>query len=276
MDGIRDKVALVTGVGRIHGIGAGIARRLAREGAHVAVSDICADFKDVPGYGMGTWDQLRQTADQLRSLGVRSAAIRCDVTKAEQVEAMLEQAVSELGRIDIMVNNAGGNPGSAPVLMMEEAAWRRTLEINATGAFLCSRAAAQRMIAQGEGGKIVNLSSRTAKTPAPYLAAYIASKQAVIGLTRAMALELGPFRINVNAVCPGFIDTDLTREGHAKQAEATGVSVEEIVAEKVRSIPIGRPGTPEDVAGVVAFLCSADADYLTGQAINITGGWEMH
>jgi NAD(P)-dependent dehydrogenase (short-subunit alcohol dehydrogenase family) len=187
----------------------------------------------------------------------------------------MERAVSEFGRVNILVNNAGGNPGSAPVLMMEEAAWRKTLEINATGAFLCSRAAARRMVAEG-GGKIVNLSSRTAKTPAPYLAAYIAAKQAVIGLTRAMALELAPFKINVNAVCPGFIDTDLTREGHARQADATGVSIEDIVAEKIVNIPLGRAGTPKDVAGVVAFLCSEDADYLTGQAINITGGWEMH
>jgi meso-butanediol dehydrogenase/(S,S)-butanediol dehydrogenase/diacetyl reductase len=276
VDGIKNKVALITGVGRITGIGAGIARRFAQESADVVISDICADFKDAPGYGTGSWDQLNKTAEELRAYGVRALAVRCDVTKSDEVEAMMEQTVSELGRIDFLVNNAGGNPGSAPVLMMEEEAWRRTLNINATGAFLCSKAAAQRMIAHGEGGKIVNLSSRTAKTPAPYLAAYIAAKQAIIGLTRAMALELGPFKINVNAVCPGFIDTDLTREGHAKQAEATGVTVEQIVAEKIKSIPVGRFGTPEDVASVVAFLCSKDADYMTGQAINITGGWEMH
>ena len=276
MNGLKNKVALVTGVGRTSGIGAGIAKRLANEGVDVAISDICGDYKDAPGYGMGSWEQLNETAESLRKLGVRSIAIRCDVTKTDEVEAMVEQVVARLGRIDILANNAGGNPGSAPILMMEEAAWRRTLDINATGAFLCSKAAAQRMIAQGNGGKIVNLSSRTAKTPAPYLAAYIASKQAVIGLTRAMALELGPFKINVNAVCPGFIDTDLTREGHAKQADATGVTIDDIVAEKIRNIPLGRFGTPEDVAGVVAFLCSTDSDYMTGQAINITGGWEMH
>ncbi len=276
MNGLKNKVALITGVGRTGGIGAGIARRLAKEGADVAISDICADYKDTPGYGMGSWEQLSATADELRRLGVRALALRCDVTKGEEVEAMVEQTVAELGRIDILVNNAGGNPGSAPVLMMEETAWRRTLNINATGAFLCSKAAAQRMVAQGEGGRIVNLSSRTAKTPAPYLAAYIASKQAVIGLTRAMALELGQFKINVNAVCPGFIDTDLTREGHAKMADATGVSIDDIVTDKVKNIPLGRFGTPDDVAGVVAFLCSDDAGYMTGQAINITGGWEMH
>jgi NAD(P)-dependent dehydrogenase (short-subunit alcohol dehydrogenase family) len=275
MNGLKTKVVLITGVGRTSGIGAGIARRLAKEGCDVAVSDICADYKDAPGYGMGSWEQLNETAEGLRKLGVRAIAIRCDVTKSEDVEAMVERVVGELSRIDILINNAGGNPGSAPVLMMEETAWRRTLDINATGAFLCSKAAAQRMVAQG-GGKIVNLSSRTAKTPAPYLAAYISAKQAIIGLTRTMALELGPFKVNVNAVCPGFIDTDLTREGHAKQADATGVSIEDIVAEKIKNIPLGRFGTPEDVAGVVAFLCSSDADYMTGQAINITGGWEMH
>jgi meso-butanediol dehydrogenase/(S,S)-butanediol dehydrogenase/diacetyl reductase len=269
------KVAVVTGVGRTSGIGAGISLRLAREGANVVISDICADLKDAPGYGMGSWDQLNSTAKSIRALGVRCAAERCDVTKSDEVEALFEKTSSEFGGIDILINNAGGNPGSGPILMMEESAWRKTLEINATGAFLCAKAAAQRMVARG-GGKIVNLSSRTAKTPAPYLAAYIAAKQAVIGLTKAMALELAPFKINVNAVCPGFIDTDLTREGHAKQADALGIPIDQIVNEKVKVIPLGRPGTPEDVAGVVAFLCSDDAAYMTGQALNITGGWEMH
>ena len=275
MKRFEDKVAVVTGVGRISGIGAGISLRLAREGADIVISDICAELKDAPGYGMGSWEQLNRTAEAVRALGVRCVAERCDVTKSNEVEALMEKAASEFGGVDILINNAGGNPGSAPVLMMEEAAWRKTLEINATGAFLCSKAAAQSMVARG-GGKIVNLSSRTAKTPAPFLAAYIAAKQAVIGLTKAMALELGPFKINVNAVCPGFIDTDLTREGHAKQADALGISIEQIVNEKVKTIPLGRPGTPEDVAGVVAFLCSEDAAYMTGQALNITGGWEMH
>jgi meso-butanediol dehydrogenase/(S,S)-butanediol dehydrogenase/diacetyl reductase len=269
------KVAVVTGVGRTSGIGAGISLRLAREGANVVISDICADLKDAPGYGMGSWDQLNSTAKSIRAFGVRCAAERCDVTKSDEVEALFEKTSSEFGGIDILINNAGGNPGSGPILMMEESAWRKTLEINATGAFLCAKAAAQRMVARG-GGKIVNLSSRTAKTPAPYLAAYIAAKQAVIGLTKAMALELAPFKINVNAVCPGFIDTDLTREGHAKQADALGIPIDQIVNEKVKVIPLGRPGTPEDVAGVVAFLCSDDAAYMTGQALNITGGWEMH
>jgi len=276
MDRFKGKVALVTGVGRTTGIGAGIARRFANEGADVTISDICADYEDAPGYGMGSWEQLNKTADGLRAMGVRAAAIRCDVTSGDEVEAMLEQTVSELGRIDILVNNAGGSPGAAPVMMMEEWAWRKTLEINATGTFLCSKAAAQRMLAQGDGGKIVNLSSRTAKTPTVYLAAYIAAKQAVIGLTRTMAIELAPFNININAVCPGYIDTEMMREGHEKMAEAAGVTVDEIVAEKLKNIPLGRGGTPEDVAGVVAFLCSDDAAYMTGQAINITGGWEMH
>ncbi len=276
MDRFKKKVALVTGVGRATGIGAGIARRLAMEGADIAISDICARFEDAPDYGMGSWDQLQSTADSINALGVRAIAIKCDVTKTDEVDAMVEQTVSELGQIDILVNNAGGSPGAAPVLMMEESAWKRTLDINATGTFLCSRAAARRMIEQGEGGKIVNLSSRTAKTPTIYLAAYIAAKQAVIGLTRTMALEVAPFKINVNAVCPGYIDTELMREGHVKMAEAAGVTVNDIVAEKIKNIPLGRAGTPEDVAGVVAFLCSNDADYMTGQAINITGGWEMH
>ncbi len=276
MDRFKGKVALVTGVGRTTGIGAGIARRFASEGADVAISDICADFDDAPGYGMGSWGQLNNTADELRALGVKAAAIRCDVTDAGQVDAMVEQAVSELGRVDILVNNAGGSPGAAPIMMMEEWAWRKTLEINATGAFLCSRAAARQMLAQGDGGKIVNLSSRTAKTPTVYLGAYIAAKQAVIGLTRTMALELAQFKVNINAVCPGYIDTELMREGHEKMAAAAGVTVEEIVADKIKNIPIGRGGTPEDVAGVVTFLCSEDASYMTGQAINISGGWEMH
>jgi meso-butanediol dehydrogenase/(S,S)-butanediol dehydrogenase/diacetyl reductase len=276
MNRFKGKVALITGVGRITGIGAGIARRFASESADVAISDICADYKEAPGYGMGSWDQLQKIADELSELGVRGVPIRCDVTKSDEVNAMIEQTVAELGRIDILVNNAGGSPGAAPVMMMEEWAWRRTLDINATGTFLCSKAAAQQMLTQGDGGKIVNLSSRTAKTPTVYLAAYIAAKQAIIGLTRTMALELGPFKININAVCPGYIDTELMREGHVKMAEAAGVTVDDIVADKIKNIPLGRGGTPEDVAGVVTFLCSDDAAYMTGQAINISGGWEMH
>ena len=273
---LKGKVAIVTGAGRKLGIGRGIALRLAREGADVAVADICREFEEFPGYGLGMWEGLKETADEISALGVRGLPVRVDVTDAAQVDEMVRQTVEALGRLDIIVNNAGGAPGPAPVIAMEEAAWNKTMAINATGAFLCSRAAARQILAQGQGGKIINISSIAGKKGAPFLAAYCAAKAAIIGLTRVMAMELGAANVQVNAVCPGEVDTDLTRWGWQLEAGMRGTSYEEVIKATTSLIAAGRLETPQDVADLVAFLASRQSDYITGQAINVDGGIVMH
>jgi NAD(P)-dependent dehydrogenase (short-subunit alcohol dehydrogenase family) len=276
MSGLKGKVAIVTGAGRKLGIGRGIALRLARDGADVAVADICREFEEFPGYGLGMWEGLKETADEISALGVRGLPVRVDVTDAAQVDEMVRQTVEALGRLDIIVNNAGGVVGPAPVIAMEEAAWNKTMAINATGAFLCSRAAARQMMAQGQGGKIINISSIAGKHGAPFLAAYSAAKSAIIGLTRVMALEVGAANIQVNAVCPGEVDTDLQRWGWQLEAGMRGTSYEEVIKLATARIPVGWLEVPEDVANLVAFLASRESDYMTGQAINVDGGIVMH
>ena len=273
---LKGKVAIVTGAGRKLGIGRGIALRLASDGADVAVADICREFEEFPGYGLGMWEGLKETADEISALGVRGLPVRVDVTEAAQVDEMVRRTVEVLGRLDIIVNNAGGVVGPAPVIAMEEAAWNKTMAINATGAFLCSRAAARQMMAQRQGGKIINISSIASKHGAPFLAAYCAAKSAIVGLTRVMAMELGAVNIQVNAVCPGEVDTDLQRWGWQLEAGMRGTSYEEVVKVAVSRIPVGRLEVPEDVANLVAFLASRDSDYITGQAINVCGGMVFH
>jgi NAD(P)-dependent dehydrogenase (short-subunit alcohol dehydrogenase family) len=273
---LKGKVAIVTGAGRKLGIGRGIALRLAREGADVAVADICREFEEFPGYGLGMWEGLKETADEISALGVRGLPVRVDVTDAAQVEEMVRQTVEALGRLDIIVNNAGGVVGPAPVIAMEEAAWNKTMAINATGTFLCSRAAARQMLAQGQGGKIINISSIAGKHGRAFLAAYSAAKAAIIGLTRVMAMELGAANVQVNAVCPGEVDTDLQRWGWKLEADFRGVPYEEVTKAAISLIAAGRLETPQDVADLVAFLASRQSDYITGQAINVDGGIVFH
>jgi NAD(P)-dependent dehydrogenase (short-subunit alcohol dehydrogenase family) len=273
---LKGKVAIVTGAGRKLGIGRGIALRLAREGADVAVADICGEFEEFPDYGLGMWEGLKETADEISALGVRGLPVRVDVTDAAQVEEMVRQTVEALGRLDILVNNAGGAPGAAPVIAMEEAAWNKTMAINATGAFLCSKAAARQMLAQRQGGKIINIASIAGKQGAPFRGAYTAAKAAVIGLTRVMAMELGSANVQVNAVCPGEVDTDLKRSAWKLESGLRGVPYDEVVKASTLSSAAGRLITPEDVANAVAFLASRQSDYITGQAINVDGGVVFH
>jgi len=273
---LQGKVAIVTGAGREHGIGRAIAVRLAREGADVVVADICRSFDEFPEYGLGDRAGLEETARQVRTTGVRALPVCVDVTDSRAVDAMVSQALDTFGRIDILVNNAGGAPGPAPVLLMEEAAWNKTLAINATGTFLCSRAVARHMVERGGGGKIVNISSSAAKSGGPFLSAYSAAKAAIVAFTRVLALELAQHQIQVNAVCPGQVDTELQRWGWRVTAFVLNRPYEEVVADEVKRIPLGRLETPDDVANLVAFLASAESDYMTGQAINITGGQETH
>ncbi len=272
---LKGKVAVVTGAGRERGIGRAIAVRLATEGADVVAGDICRSFEEFPDYGLGDREGLEETARLIRRMGVRALPVCVDVTDSSAVDAMVTAALEAFGRIDILVNNAGGAPGPAPVVLMDEAAWEKTMAINATGTFLCSRAVARHMIERG-GGKIVNISSSAGKSGSPFLSAYSAAKAAIIAFTRVLALEVAQHGIQVNAVCPGQVDTELQRWGWRVASVVAGQPYEDVVADEVSRIPAGRLETAEDVANLVAFLASRESDYMTGQAINVTGGQETH
>ncbi len=271
MKRLEGKVALITGSGRKEGIGSACAARLAEEGAAVAVTDIDCNFSDFPNYKVGAPVELAEVAAAINSRGFRALPLFADITDPLSVEQLVRETIKELGRIDILVNNAGCSLGPAPLAQFSLAAWEKTLAVNLTGTFLCCREVVPAMISGG-GGKIINISSRAANRGALWMHAYCASKAGMLGLTRSMALELAPFNICVNALCPGDIQTELKQWGLEMEAGVKGTTVEALKEEIAGATPLGRLGTPEDVAAAAAFFASADSDYLTGEVVNISGG----
>jgi 3-oxoacyl-[acyl-carrier protein] reductase len=245
---LQGKVAVVTGSAR--GIGRAIALELARRGAEVVISDV-----DQAG--------AEEAAGEIRALGRRSLAVRCDVARREEVQALVARTVEELGRLDIFVNNAGITRDTLLVRMSDEQ-WDPVLAINLKGTFHGCQAAAKLMM-KARSGKIVNVASVTGLVGNVGQANYSASKAGVIALTRTVAKELAARNVQANAIAPGFIETEMTREMSEKARAAF-----------LENVPLGRAGTPEDVAHLVAFLCSPRADYITGQCITIDGGLTIH
>jgi NAD(P)-dependent dehydrogenase (short-subunit alcohol dehydrogenase family) len=272
---LRDRVAFVTGAGRTGSIGAAVARRLARDGAHVVMGDICTSPTDLPHAEDGTWEGLAALAREVEGLGVQAVPVRLDVTDAASIQAAVTQTNETFGRLDILVNNAGAAIGPAPVTQMEERAWRQTLEINATGTFLCCKFALPLMIEGSQGGRIINMSSLAARRPKPYLSAYAASKAAIVALTGSLAQEVAQFGITANAILPGDVDTSLKQWGLQLEATIRGQPYDQILAAATTRVPLGRFATPEDVADLVAFLASDRASFITGQAYNLSGGREL-
>ena len=266
------KVALVTGAGR--GLGAGIARALAEAGCDVAVSDVGRTTDGTTPYDLASRDDLAATARAIEGFGRRSVAVLADVTSATEVTRLLGEVERTLGGIDILVANAG-IIAAAPVVSMDEAVWDRIFAVNVKGVFLCARAAIP-LLAQRGGGRIINIASVAGKTGRAGVAAYCASKAAVIAFTQALAEELGPMNVTVNAICPGFIDTAMFKRvlspvlasvWNVPEAELFGRFVE-------RQTFLRRGQTPEDIAGAAVYL--SRADNVTGITLTVAGGGEVH
>lgn len=259
------KTIIVTGSGKQQGLGQGILQRFADEGANCVVSDIAIDA------------EAEAVAEELRSRGVKVATIPCDVSDPAQCDALVERSVSEMGSADIFVNNAGIGFMMKPMLEVDPKDWATVIAVNLSGAFYCTQAAAKAMISAGNGGRIINIASQAAKTGFPHLPAYVSSKHGMVGLTRATAVELGAFGITVNAVCPNHVTTALGAKQNEYFSKLLGFdSVEAYLKNMAAKNPMGRPGLPSDTAAACAWLASDDAFYVTGEAINVSGGEEMH
>lgn len=253
---LANKLAFITGGGR--GIGRAIALAFAREGASVSLS-------------ARTRTEIEAVANEINGQGGTAAAFECDVSLFGDVERAYGLTVKHFGRAPgILVNNAG-IVETAPFVKTDEAMWERHLAVNLTGTFHCTRMALPAMLA-GKWGRIINIASIAGKTGAPYVSAYAASKHGVLGLTRSLALEVAPLGITVNAICPGYVDTEMTERGIENIVARTGVSADEARTALEGMSPQNRMVTAEEVAAVALLLASEESRGINGQAINVDGG----
>ena len=254
---LENRLAFITGGGR--GIGRAIALAFAREGASIVVA-------------ARTNEQIENVANEAaEQSAVDAFAIECDVADRESVKLAFERVNEKFSRgPDILVNNAG-IVETAPFVKTDEALWERHLRVNLTGTYRCTRAALPAMLA-GRWGRIINIASIAGKTGAPYVSAYAASKHGVLGLTRSLALEVATIGITVNAICPGYVDTDMTARGVENIVKHTGISADEAVEALKRMSPQNRMVTAEEVAAVALLLASEEGRGINGQAINVDGG----
>ncbi|MDO8587403.1 MAG: sorbitol-6-phosphate dehydrogenase [Armatimonadota bacterium] len=258
---LRDKSAIVTGAAQ--GLGAALAERLAKEGANVLLADI---------NGEGAEATARKLAE---SYGVKAIGARVDVTSEEDVNAAVDLAVSEFGGLDILVANAGILI-SGEIVDFPLDQWRKVIDVNLVGYFVCAKAAA-RVMKEQKRGVIVQISSKSGKKGSFRNSAYVASKFGGIGLTQSLAMEMAQYGVRVNAICPGnLLDSPLWQDSLYEQyAKRWNLTVEQVREKYLEQVPLGRGCEYEDVANVVVFLCSDESSYMTGQAINVTGGQEM-
>ena len=250
MTGVQDRVALVTGAAQ--GIGAAIARRLAAGGAKVGLLDLQSEALAAP-------------VDEIMAAGGAAIALGADVTKREQVQAAVDRLVGEFGGLHILVNNAGVLRDNL-LFKMTDDDWTVVMDVHLRGAFLCSQISQQHMVS-ARYGRIVSMSSTSALGNRGQ-ANYSTAKAGLQGLTKTLAIELGPFGVTANAIAPGFIETAMTKA----TAERTGTSIEEMRAAVAASVPVRRGGVPEDIANAAAFLAAEESGYLTGQVLYVDGG----
>jgi NAD(P)-dependent dehydrogenase (short-subunit alcohol dehydrogenase family) len=261
---LKGKVAIVTGAGRRGGLGAAIAHRLAAEGVCVVIAEQTLN------------DEARAVAKEVSAAGGQATSMACDMLDGEAIQQLVDNTVAQCGGVDILINNAGVGYLMKPIVEMSLAEWDAVLGVNLRGVFAATQAVAKRFITQGRGGRIVNIASQAAKSGFPHAASYCASKHGLVGLTRVAAIELAAHQVTVNAVCPNHVTTGLGAWQNEYFAKLLGKSVDQYLADMRARIPLGRPGLPSDTANACAFLCSEQAQYITGEAMNVSGGEEVH
>lgn len=253
LDGL---TAIVTGAAQ--GLGLGIARELAGRGATVVMCDLQEE-------------KVKRTGTELRNQGLRVLAVGLDITDRSSVDHCFGQVVQDQGHLDIVVNNAGVGQNLSPIVELADSEWDRVLRATLTGTFYCCRAAG-RIMERQESGSIVNVASINGQNPAVLTAAYNVAKAGVISLSKTLSLELAAYGVRVNAVSPGPVYTDFNRKVMAQRSASLGISEDEMIERVRKSIPLGRWGEPRDIAGLVAFLCSPAAGWITGEVLRVSGG----
>lgn len=252
---LQDKVAIVTGAGR--GIGRAIALRLAEDGANIVSSDIDGATAE-------------DTAQQINKLGRKAIAVKTDVTRQNETRELAARCVAELGRIDILVNNAGIVQVKNWLELADEDI-DRMFAVNIKSVIFCAQAVAPHLTAQ-RSGRVINIASLASKIGRPLYMHYAASKAAVVNITRAQAVYFAPFNVTANSICPGIVDTKMWELLDRELGAMEGLAPGEVLKQRIAGIPLGRVETPEDVAGVAAFLASDDSGYMTGQSLLVDGG----
>ena len=272
---LEGKTALITGSGKRSGIGYAIAEKLAGCGSNIIIADLGSNPKETPGVKPGTMDEMESIANSLKEAhGVETLAVELDVMSTDSINRMMETIKTRFTRVDLLFNNAGAVFGAPnQVHDYAEDAWLKTVDINLHGVFRVSKAVIPVML--GKPGAIVNVASKAGKSPPLWNPAYAVAKAGVVMLTKVMARELAGSGIRVNAVCPGVIATDFTKWRFELEAQILDSTPEDRQTEMVQTIPLGRLGTSEEVAKLVAFLACGESSYMTGQAINVTGGQLM-
>ncbi|MDO8673940.1 MAG: SDR family oxidoreductase [Dehalococcoidia bacterium] len=273
---LEGKVAIVTGAARLRGIGRGCALALARAGADIVITGTARTPDSLPdNEKKAGWRGLASVAEEIEALGRKVLPLTSDATKLADVQATVQATIERFGHIDILINNAAFSRGNdrVPIVDLPDELFEKVVTTNLMSTFLFTKNVARQMIEQGHGGKIVNLSSVAGKKGIRTFAAYNASKFGIVGFTQSVALDLAPYKINVNAICPGATDTTRLDDYGVAQAKHWGVSVEEARARLVAaSIPLGRMATIEDIGNMAVFLSSECSSFVTGQSINVCGG----
>jgi 3-oxoacyl-[acyl-carrier protein] reductase len=265
LTGLEGKVAVVTGAGRMRSIGRAIAQELARAGCDVVVtgSGRAPDSYPQDEQEAG-WRDIESVAEEVRAMGRRALPVVSNVADLDSVQALADQVISEMGRVDFVINNAGAARAGdrVPVVDVDPAGWRKVIDVNLTGTFYMSQVFGRKWIDQAEGGAIVNISSVGGKLMAPTTAAYAASKAGIHALTCAMAGEMGEYGVRVNAVCPGIVMTSRLDDMSPQQWEGIINSY----------VPLKRAGKPEEIGNMIVYLCSDQGEWISGQLYSVDGG----
>jgi 3-oxoacyl-[acyl-carrier protein] reductase/meso-butanediol dehydrogenase/(S,S)-butanediol dehydrogenase/diacetyl reductase len=275
--GLEGKVAIVTGAGRHRGIGRAIALRLAEDGANVVAVGSPRPAEHYPDEEKTIgWKGVHSVVDELLALDRRALGLDADITKKSEADRIIDETLEKFERIDIVVNNAGlGYCGEKNLWEIDDREWYEVVDVNLNSVYLLTSAAMRKMTEARRGGRVINISSTAGRIGVPQYGAYCATKFAIIGLTRMLALEAAPHQITVNCIAPGSVDTDMMDGTFQHMASRFGSEAGAMKQAVVRTIALGRQGRPTDIAAAVAFFASNDASWVTGQTLNVNGGTPM-